>query len=287
MHEAVMAIINDKIHGAGYLTDKALEAIKNAVQASQARNPEEFLREISGLTYELQECRPVMASITNCTSRFRTELQKYGASCTDLNFLRAAALTLVQNIKRDFRRARDQAIEAGASLIENEEVIITCSYSSTIVQTMTRARGQGKSFQVMAAESREFPGAVAYGDKLAAELSGQGIECHTFPDNDIRAMAQQADKIMVGADAILPDGSLLNGYPTAELALAARDANLPFYTICESPKFLPRGKIEALEKGFNLVPFRLVSAVVSEKGIRTPRQIARLIKGIALNSGRH
>ncbi|MEA4924745.1 MAG: hypothetical protein VB084_05470 [Syntrophomonadaceae bacterium] len=276
MHEAVIAIKNDKIHGAGYLTDKALEAVKNAVQTSQARNPEEFLREISGLTYELQECRPAMASIANCSSRFRTELQKDWGSGTDLNSLRAAALTIVQNIKRDFIRARDQAIEAGASLIENKDVIMTCSYSSTIVQTMARARGQGKSFQIMAAESREFPGAVAYGDKMAADLSGQGIKCHTFPDTDIRTMAPQADKIMVGADAILPDGSLLNGYPTAELALAAGDANLPFYTICESPKFLPRGKIETLEKGFNLVPSRLVSAVVSEKGILTPYQIDQL-----------
>jgi len=266
MNAAINEIKNDKINGASYLTDKALEALKNGVQTSQARNPEEFLGEISDLTSGLMECRPVMASIGNCSSRFMLELQQYSAIGPDLNSLREFSLLIVQSIRDDIAQARTETIEAGAGLIANGDIIMTCSYSSTIVQTMVRAHEQGKSFRTLVARSQEFTEDIAYGEKMASELCGQGIECHVFSDDDIREKAQQADKIIVGADAILLDGSLLNGYPTAELALAAGDANLPFYTVCESHKFLRRGIPETIEKGFNLVPSRLITGIVTEKG---------------------
>lgn len=275
---AINEIGNDRVHGASYLADKALEAIKNTVQTSQARDREEFLLEMSNLAHGLMECRPTMASIGNCSSRFIFELQHYYSNSPDLNSLREFSMTIVQNMKADFMRAQSQAIETGAGLIENRDIIMTCSYSSTIVQTMAHAHDQGKSFRILVARSREFAGDIAYGDRMASELSRHRIECQVFSDDNIREKAKQADKMIVGADTIILDGSLVNGYPTAELALAAADANIPFYTICESSKFLLRDINESIEKGFALVPALLVTGIANETGIITPTQVHQLIK---------
>jgi len=277
MNAAIIEIKNDKIHGASYLTDKALEAIENGVQTIQAPNSEKYLREISEFTSALMECRPTMASIGNCSSWFMIELQKYAAAGPDLNSLREFSLLILLNIRDNMARARTKTIEAGAGLIANGNIIITCSYSSTIVQAMVCAHDQGKSFHILISRSQEFPEEFAYGEKMASELSGQGIECQVFSDGDIREKVRQADKIIVGADAILLDGSLLNGYPTAALALAAGDANVPFYTVCESHKYLCRDIPETIEKGFNLVPSRLITGIATEKGIITSNQMHHLI----------
>jgi translation initiation factor 2B subunit (eIF-2B alpha/beta/delta family) len=276
--DAINEIKNDRVHGASYLADKALETIKNALQTSPACDCAEFLQEMSNLAHRLTECRPTMASIGNCSSRFIFELQQYSANSPTLNSLREFSMTIVQNMQADFIWARSQTIEAGASLIENRNIIMTCSYSSTIVQIMAYAHNQGKSFQILMARSQEFPGDIAYGDRMASELAGYGIKCQVFSDDYVREKAKQADKIIVGADSINLDGSLVNGYPTAELALAAADANIPFYTVCESSKFLLRNITESIEKGFTLVPPLLITGIASEIGIITPNQVHQLSK---------
>jgi Translation initiation factor 2B subunit, eIF-2B alpha/beta/delta family len=278
INAAVNDIKNDKVHGASYLTDKALEAIKNAAESSQADSNEYLWQELSDLASGLMACRPTMVSICNCIHRCISELQKYYANNPDLDSLRTFTIKTVQNIRNEFLLARSLAIQAGAGLIADREQIMTCSYSSTMIQTMVYAHEQGKSFYVLVARSQEGPDEIAYGDKMAFELSRYGIECEVFPDTDILEKAKQADKLMVGADAILPDSSLLNGYPTAELAQAAEQANIPFYTVCESNKFLHRDMPDTIEKGFNLVPACLVCGIVSEMGTMTPSQVCRLLK---------
>ena len=46
----------------------------------------------------------------------------------------------------------------------------------------------------------------------------------------------QADAVLVGADALLADGTLVNKAGTYLLALAAKDQNVPFWVCAESFK---------------------------------------------------
>lgn len=276
MHAAVNAIKNDKVHGAGYLTDKALEAVKDTVASSQADNSEDLWQELSELASGLMACRPTMVSISNCTHRFVSDLQNYYASNPDLNSLRDFSLKTVQNIRNEFLLARSRTVQAGAGLVAAHDKIITCSYSATVVEALTCAHSQGKPFLVLAVRSQASPKGIAYGDKMASELGKREMECKVIADADIYAMARQADRALIGADAILADGSILNGFPSAKLAHAAEQAGIPFYTICESSKFLNRDMPDEIETGFNLVPSSLITRIVSDKDIFKPVPPPRL-----------
>jgi translation initiation factor 2B subunit (eIF-2B alpha/beta/delta family) len=104
--------------------------------------------------------------------------------------------------------------------------------------------------------------------------------------------------VLVGADGVLADGSVVNKVGTYALALAARDRSLPFYVACESLKISPRrewGDAE-VEEGdpaevlpdaidgvtahnvyFECTPARLVTALITEEGVFRPDQLSSLV----------
>ncbi|GAI73282.1 unnamed protein product, partial [marine sediment metagenome] len=81
------------------------------------------------------------------------------------------------------------------------------------------------------------------------------------------------------ADSVLRDGSLINGLPTCELALAAK-GKLPFYVVCETLKFNPRvsSKHVKLEEGFDLTPPELITGIITEAGAFKPENLAPHMK---------
>ncbi len=104
------------------------------------------------------------------------------------------------------------------------------------------------------------------------------------------------NKVVVGADRICADGSLVNGIGTFQLALAAGRAGIPFYVLCEALKFdrrLTGDKVDLEEKEpsevvetgrlppgvrvknpyFDITPLKLITGVVTENGLLMPGEI--------------
>jgi translation initiation factor eIF-2B subunit delta len=275
---AVEEIRKDKIHGASYLAGKALDILKDAARFSQAGSPEEFLEEMARLAGKLIKCRPAMVPIGNLAFRFLDQVQEYDGGSADLDSLRSFLLAAVDKMKAEFQQARVKAIAIGAGLIAAADTIITVSYSSTVAEAMAQARKAGQCFKVMAARSQARPGAVAYGERMAAALAGHGVECLLFDDEHIEARTGQADKAIIGADCILPDGSLLNGCPTGRLALAAQKENIPLYSICESSKFSRSRRLDSIEEGFDLVAPDLITGIAWEKGLLETPPVSAIIR---------
>ena len=107
--------------------------------------------------------------------------------------------------------------------------------------------------------------------------------------------------MMVGADRVCADGSIVNGVGTYQLALAAQEAAVPFYVLCETLKFDPRlesGRVDLEEKEpseviaprklppqvrvknpyFDITPLELVRGVVTENGLLAPEGVSGYIK---------
>ena len=61
-------------------------------------------------------------------------------------------------------------------------------------------------------------GDLALGERLAEELSDLGITSMLVADSAIPEAVGQADMAVVGADTLLPDGGIINGWPTLGLA---------------------------------------------------------------------
>lgn len=268
---AVDKIKNDRQHGAGQLTRQALELIEQTARHDSSDNINAFQTLMSSLLAELAFCRPTMVAIANAVNQYRNKLQQQLSSSPDLPTLRQMAAKLARDCINELETSRQQVIENGVSLISTGMTIMTCSYSSVVIACLLLARRQDKSFNLLAAQSQLSPHQPAYGELLMGELARQGISGQAFPDRNMESLVKEADLILLGADAVLTDGSLINGYPSLNMARTAFDSAkiIPLYVLCETLKFTTQ-TFSVSEEGFDTVPADYLSGITTEKGIITP-----------------
>lgn len=273
----VKAIKEDKVHGATWLSEEAVSILAQAVQESQAENLPDFITELKEITKALVQARLNMASITNYACWFTYEVIAHSQKESDLNLLKALAKAKGNEIIEVARQAVLKVVKNGANVIQPLDTIMTCSYSTTICQCFEIAKGEGKDFQIIIAESKSPEGRL-YGEFMAEQLKPSGISTKVVRDDEIVKYIPEVTKVLVGADSVLRDGSLINGTPTYALASAASTARIPFFCLCQTAKFDPRSyhsKNLELEAGFEKIPPKLVTGVVTEFGVIKPRQVSR------------
>ncbi len=272
--QGIEAIRREKIQGAGWLSREALKVLGLAAKVSRAQGRDEFLAELKAVAQELAAAKPSMAPIANSVARLFYECVNSPESETSRlrEFAQRRALELTTALEQAASRAAEQA----ASLIKEGDQVMTCSYSSVLLQALRKGLEE-KSFEIIIAESRVDE---KYGELLAHELTSSGIQPQVIPDEEIERYASQASRALTGADSVIADGTVINGSPSFRLARAVHQRGIPFYAVCELNKFSPQSP--RLERGFDEIPPALVSGVVTEVGlIRTDevnRQVAEIRK---------
>lgn len=272
----IEAIRNDRSHGASELTRLALEIMQDTARASTAASPLEFLEDMREVARRLTTARTTMVSIRNSISRFMYELisqyAKSGANSEDLkNWSMQAAVNLIGIVAE----AKIRAIYNAAAFIPNGTHLLTCSYSSTVIETLRQAAAGGKSFDITVLESKS--GGHKYGEMTAARLSESKIASQVIADDKIKSYLSQANMILIGADAVLAAGSIINGCPSLTLARAAAEniSPVPVYSICESTKFCTGSILPLEEDGFDLIPAHLIKGIITENTIIKPADLIK------------
>ncbi len=79
---------------------------------------------------------------------------------------------------------------------------------------------------------------------------------------------ERPDVALVGADAILPGCDFINAKGTADFLRRAREQRAGVFVVATELKRVP--KAPPLEPGFEVVPGRLIHAVLTEKGLEYP-----------------
>ena len=187
------------------------------------------------------------------------------------------------------------------------EKLATAGYG-TALGVIRAARKQGKKLHVYVDETRP----VLQGARLTAwELKKEKIPYTLITDNMAGFLMQQKkiDKIIVGADRIAANGDTANKIGTYSLAVLAQAHGVPLYIAAplstidvslktgdsipieerksdevahlQGTRSAPRGTI-VYNPAFDITPARLITAMITEKGIlRKPfrASIARLYKG--------
>ena len=278
-------IKSDREHGAGWLSREAMATMNLAAEKSGATNTHDFLKDLEATAERLTEARPSMVAIKNLVARFIYQLSE--KSEDNIDVLRSLARSMGDRLIRDSEEATINAASLASSIIEDGDRIMSCSYSSTVCQAFKLAKDRGKQFYVVVADSRTSEGRV-YGEITAGELTSLGIYAEVIADSLIADTITRTTKVMVGADTILRDGSLINGTPTSELALAAKKANIPFYTVCETSKldfWCRPGRQAHLEEGFDSVSYDLITGIITEAGMLKPDELINIMeRGTGVNS---
>ena len=275
-----VATLSDRTHGSAWLSLRGLETLRDeaalaGVDGSERREESPDGRAertgddwaaLAHLARRLREARPSMAVLENRTNRVMTAASE---DRTAGAVERAARGAIEQSVDADREAARLAADAVG-------ERVATLSRSGTVERALRTADPEA----VLVAESR--PGGEGVG---VAESLADAAEVTLTTDAALAVELRQwdADAVLVGADRVLPDGSVVNKVGTRGAALAATHAGIDCLVVAASDKVAagsgydpePREPGELYDGGadlevanptFDVTPPDAVTAVVTEQG---------------------
>jgi len=285
LRKRVNDLKKDREHGAGWLTERALEILREAASLDQAASADKFLASLAGVITALLEARPSMVSIANYALYYRDELASAALTSRSPQRLKKAAFSIADRLIKLHQKSTAAASRNAARLVTRRSIVMTSSYSSAVCNALEIARKGGRDFKVLAVESRHRK--ISYGELTLRRLQQSGISGKIVPDSQLGWQAARADLMLCGADSVSLRGWLINGTPSLELAQMALRRGRPFYAVCEISKIDARGLTAGLreaEPGLDLLPLELFSGLVTERGILQPEDIYKFTVGDIMGS---
>jgi translation initiation factor 2B subunit (eIF-2B alpha/beta/delta family) len=245
--ERVEQVANDDTHGASWLAVQAVDAVCEAVELGE--DPIELGR-------KLVQARPAMGAIAGALGRV------LASGRSDEQVLEEA---------RALVESRERASRAISVLLAPhiQGVVMTHSASATVREALEYTPPE----RVICTVSEP----VGEGRELAENLRGAGITADVVDDTDAEHAVGTVDLLLIGADTVFRDGSLVNKIGTAGLAEAAKRAGVPVIVACEVMKVTPVDARDPGEERFDLTPPKHVDRYVTEEGEYAPDEIAALV----------
>jgi translation initiation factor eIF-2B subunit alpha len=127
---------------------------------------------------------------------------------------------------------RDKIASLALGFIKDDSVILTHSYSRVVMKTLLRAH-ERKRISVYVTEARPR----GLGLRTYEELTAAGIPCTVVLDSAVSYVMDKVDFVLVGSEAVVESGGLINAVGSNQIAIIAQAANIPFYALAESYKF--------------------------------------------------
>jgi len=281
LHNLEDAIKDNVIKGASKVMKAALTALKIKAHLLETENVEDFMKSIRGYGNYLCELRPSMACVKNAIiiviENFERRAKK--ASLEDaIKILSEECDKLVKASERALNNIADNLYE----LVSDGDKILTHSYSTTVISALMKLY-EHKRFSVISTESRPS----LEGLETARLLADKGIPVTVIIDAAIGMFMKDVDKVIIGADAILADYSIVNKIGSFPIALIAREYNVPVIVVAESlkkseetrikleerdpsellPKDLTNKGVTARNPFFEVIPSKYLSYIVTEEGV--------------------
>ena len=304
--EVARAIECMQIRGAPVLAAAVAMALAVTALRSKARGRAQMLRELEAAAARVRRTRPTGVNLFVGLKRVL-----YAAhSARDMREIRAAVVREAKRIADEDVEANRQMGKYGARLLKSGDVVLThCNAGAlatvdygTALGVVRTARRQGKRIRVIATETRPF----LQGARLTAwELKREGIPVTVITDNmaGYCFSKKMIDSVLVGADRIAANGDVANKIGTYLIAVLAKEHRVPFYVVAptstidlavrsgrEIPieqrdanevifiggkRMVPKD-VRVLNPAFDITPARLVTAIVTERGIVKPSELKSL-----------
>ncbi|MFA9417314.1 NUDIX domain-containing protein [Natrinema sp. HArc-T2] len=278
----VRSIAADDEHGAAYLSIRALEVVRDragllvAERSEFGADPDDEWDELAELARRLLEARPSMAVLRNRVNRLMAD-----ADGTDGD-APAVLESALSNIDRALSADSDAANNASDHITGS---VATLSRSGTVLEALQ----QGAPSRVFVAESRPGCEGIAVAETLA-ETTDSAVTVHTDAAVAHVLARDDIDRVVVGADTVLPDGTVVNKTGTRALAIAAAREGVPVSVVAATDKVSTRedvnlesgdrtavydgdASLDVLNPTFDVTPADCVTAVITERGALEPGEI--------------
>jgi methylthioribose-1-phosphate isomerase len=288
-----------KVRGAPALGIAAAFGVVLGMRNSGARTFDRFQKELQKVCVYLKSARPTAVNLFWALERME-ELVAANPDKSIPSLKRLLLEDALRIVQEDRDVCRSMA-SFGAGLIKDKDSILThCNAGAlatadygTALGVMYKAKEQGKKIRVFADETRP----VLQGSRLTAwELLKHNIDVTLICDNMAAHLMSEGkiDKIFVGADRIAANGDAANKIGTYSLAVLADFHRIPFYIVAPVSTFdlriksgrdipieqrdpqevrkvfgrqIAPGNVKVYNPAFDVTPHRLISAIITERGI--------------------
>jgi ribose 1,5-bisphosphate isomerase len=272
--QVVEEIAHDSINGAGYLGRKAIAALQAAAKFSGAQSSDGLFRDILHIGLKLRAAQPSMATVWNLTGKLLNEIDYEWQSKSVAEFRESVEdLSAKAVLKSEI--AEERVSRNLSNILLKKRRILTHSYSNTVKRALQLCK-DGAPHIYVTESAPAFEGRV-----LARDLKDLEVSTHVLPDAATRSFPVDLDAIVVGADSILADGSVVNKSGTKDIGQTACQLGIPVYVGAEMAKlnamqFL--GQPMQLAAIFDQTPSDYITSIVTEHGEMKPAQVILEIK---------
>ncbi|HEV2134751.1 MAG TPA: S-methyl-5-thioribose-1-phosphate isomerase [Terracidiphilus sp.] len=297
-------IVTMVVRGAPAIGVSAAYGVALGARGSQAKTPDDFAPEFDRICARLASTRPTAVNLFWAIDRMKGLFARLRASGASMDEIRRRLLTEAHAMYEEDIAACKAMGAFGGELLPDEGGVLThcnagalatCGYG-TALGVIRSAVEQGKGIHVYADETRPF----LQGARLTAwELMADGIPTTVICDNMAASLmrAGRIRAVVVGADRIAANGDTANKIGTYNVAILAKEHHIPFYVaapwstidlatptgdaipIEERPaievthhggKQLTPNGVDVCNPAFDVTPARLITAIVTERGILRP-----------------
>jgi methylthioribose-1-phosphate isomerase len=301
--EVAKAIREMVIRGAPAIGVAAAMGVALGVQKSSASSIETLKSEFLVICETLAKTRPTAVDLFWALERMKRCFHELLDSRADLVSIRKAMIEEAREVHRE-KRATDEAIgRYGAEYMPKDGQVMTqCNAGALATAGIGTALGvirvafeQGRKLHVLVPETRPY----LQGARLTAwELHRGGIPLTLITDNMVGHFLKtgKVGAIVTGADRIAANGDTANKIGTYQIAVLAKENNVPFYIAAPISTFdlsIPDGEhipieertaeevthlqgvriapagVPAAHPAFDVTPHRYIRSIFTERGVAT------------------
>jgi methylthioribose-1-phosphate isomerase len=316
--EVARAIHEMVIRGAPAIGVAAAMGVALGVQKSTANSITALRQEVTEICDTLAKTRPTAVDLFWALERMKQKFAELALSTDDLGKIREALVKEAQLVHLE-KKATDEAIGAyGAEYMPQDGQVMTqCNAGAlatagigTALGVIRVAHQQGRKLHILVPETRPY----LQGARLTAwELHRGGIPLTLITDNMVGHFLKtgKVGAIVTGADRIAANGDTANKIGTYQMAVLAKENNVPFYiaapistfdlsisdgshipieertakevTHLQGVRIAPEG-VPAAHPAFDVTPSRYIAAIFTERGVAKAPYTASLQKLSAADS---
>jgi methylthioribose-1-phosphate isomerase len=298
--DVAKAIHEMVIRGAPAIGVAAAMGAALGVLHSPATSVEALGAEFAEICGTLAKTRPTAVDLFWALERMKRRFAELTGETSDLGRIRQGMVEEAQQVHLE-KRATDEAIgHFGAEFMPSEGQVMTqCNAGALATGGIGSALGvirvafeQGKRIHVLVPETRPY----LQGARLTAwELHKGGIPLTLITDNMVGHFLKtgKVGAIVTGADRIAANGDTANKIGTYQIAVLAKENNVPFYIAAPVSTFdlsIPDGDsipieersaaevthlqgiriapdVHAAHPAFDVTPARYIAAIFTERGV--------------------
>jgi ribose 1,5-bisphosphate isomerase len=284
-----------EVRGAATIARAAADALEAQARESDADTPAAFREEMRSAARRLENTRPTAVSLPNALRYVLKEMD--GRSVDDL---RTSTLQGTEEFRAQLDRAQDDLGAIGANRLRDGDTIMTHCHSTDALACVEAALEDGKDIEAVVKETRPRK----QGHITAEQLREWDVPVTMVVDNAARRYLDDVDHVVVGADSIAADGSVINKIGTSMLAVSARERGVPVMVAAQTLKLHPDtltghtveiemrdetevlsdaeradlGDVDVENPAFDVTPPRYLDAIVTERGQFPPESIVTLMR---------